>query len=58
MPKKTILFLPLWGAGAIVGIAAVEGVDEQFADVLSEEWLSDRSRIISREFFFTETAGC
>ncbi len=51
VPKKTILFLPLWGAGAIVGIAAVEGVDEQFADVLSEEWLSDRSRIISREFF-------
>jgi tetratricopeptide (TPR) repeat protein len=51
VPKKPVLFLPLWGAESIKGIAAVEGIDEQFGDVLSEEWLSDRSRIISREFF-------
>jgi len=49
--EKPVLFLPVWGAGLIVGIAAVEGVDEQFADVLSEEWLSDRSRIIARELY-------
>ena len=49
--ESLVLFLPVWDEGSIVGIAAVEGVDEQFADVLSEEWLNDRSRIISREFF-------
>ncbi len=49
-PGKPILFLPVWVADSIVGIATIEGVDEQFADSLSEEWLSDRSRIISREF--------
>ncbi len=48
--EKPILFLPVWGAETIIGIAAVQ-VDEQFAGVLSDEWLSDRSRIISREFF-------
>jgi len=49
--EKALLFLPVWGAESIIGIAAVEGVDDQLADVLSEEWLSDRSRIFSREFF-------
>ena len=48
--KNLSCFLPVWGAESIIGIAAVEGVDAQFAEVLSEEWLSDRSRIISREF--------
>ncbi len=50
-PEKPVLFLPVWGAVSVVGMAVIEGVDEQFADILSEEWLSDRSRIISREFF-------
>jgi hypothetical protein len=49
--EKPILFMPLWDDGSIVSIAAVEGVDQQFAGVLSKEWLNDRSRIISREFF-------
>jgi tetratricopeptide (TPR) repeat protein len=49
--ERPILFLPVWDAETIIGIAAVEGVDKKFADVLAEEWLSDRSRIISREFF-------
>jgi len=49
--EKPILFMPVWDSGKIIGIAAVEGIDPQFAHVLSEEWLSDRSRIISREFF-------
>ena len=48
--EKLILFLPVWSAGTIVGIAAVEGVDAQFSGILSEEWLNDRSHIISREF--------
>lgn len=48
---RPILFLPVWSGESIIGIGAVEAVDEQFAHVLSEEWLSDRSRIISREFF-------
>ena len=48
--ENPLLFLPVWGAESIIGIAAVEGVDDQFAEVLSEEWLSDRSRIFSREF--------
>ena len=51
VPENLILFLPVWSAESLIGIAVVEGVDEQFAEVLSEEWLSDRSRIISREFF-------
>jgi tetratricopeptide (TPR) repeat protein len=49
--EKPVLFLPVWGAETIIGVAGIEGVDEQFIDTLSEEWLSDRSRIISREFF-------
>ena len=49
--ERPILFLPLWNGGSIIGIAAVEGVEQHFAGVLSEEWLNDRSRIISREFF-------
>jgi tetratricopeptide (TPR) repeat protein len=49
--ERPILFLPVWDSEIIIGIAAVEGVDAQFVNVLSEEWLSDRSRIISREFF-------
>jgi tetratricopeptide (TPR) repeat protein len=49
--EKPILFLPVWNSDNIIGIAAIEGLDAQFAQVLSEEWLSDRSRIISREFF-------
>jgi tetratricopeptide (TPR) repeat protein len=49
--EKPVLFLPVWNAETIIGIAAVEGVDDKFADALSDEWLSDRSRIISREFF-------
>jgi GGDEF domain-containing protein len=48
--EKPILFLPVWSAGTIVGIAAVEGVDAQFSGILSEEWLNDRSHVISREF--------
>ena len=49
--ERPILFLPVWDSEDISGIAAVEGIDAQFAHVLSEEWLSDRSRVISREFF-------
>ena len=49
--EKPILFLPVRDSETIIGIAAIEGIDAQFAQVLSEEWLSDRSRIISREFF-------
>jgi tetratricopeptide (TPR) repeat protein len=49
--EKPVLFLPVWGADTIVGVAVIEGVDEQFTNTLSEEWLRDRSRIISREFF-------
>ena len=26
VPKKTVLFLPLWGNGSIVGIAVLEGL--------------------------------
>ena len=48
--EKPVLFFPVWDTESIIGITAVEGIDPQFADVLSEEWLSDRSRIISREF--------
>ena len=48
--EKPVLFLPVWDSDSIIGITAVEGIDPQFAHVLSEEWLSDRSRIISREF--------
>jgi tetratricopeptide (TPR) repeat protein len=50
--ERPILFLPVWDYETIIGIAAVEGIESKFAKVLSEEWLSDRSRIISREFFF------
>jgi len=49
--EKPILFMPVWDSGNIIGITVVEGVDPQFVHVLSEEWLSDRSRVISREFF-------
>ena len=49
--EKPVIFLPVWDLKTIIGIAAIEGVDAQFAQMLSEEWLSDRSRIISREFF-------
>jgi tetratricopeptide (TPR) repeat protein len=49
--ERPILFLPVWDAESIIGIAAIEGVDGKFSHVLSEEWLNDRSRIISREFF-------
>jgi len=49
--EKPVLFLPVWNSDDIIGIAVVEGIDAQFAHVLSEEWLSDRSRIISHEFF-------
>ena len=49
--EKPILFLPVWSNETVIGIAAIEGVDNQFTGTLSEEWLSDRSRIISREFF-------
>ena len=49
--EKPVLFLPVWDSETIIGIAAVEGIDAQFAHVLSEEWLSDRSRILSRELF-------
>jgi tetratricopeptide (TPR) repeat protein len=48
--EKPVLFLPVWDSDSIIGVSAVEGIDPQFAHVLSEEWLSDRSRIISREF--------
>lgn len=49
--ERPILFMPIWGAETIVGLAVIESVDEIFADALSEEWLGDRSRIISRDFF-------
>jgi len=49
--ERPIIFLPVWDFKTIIGIVAVEGVDAQFANMLSEEWLSDRSRIISRELF-------
>jgi len=49
--EKPVLFLPVWSNETVIGVAAIEGVDNQFTDTLSEEWLSDRSRIISREFF-------
>jgi len=49
--EKPVLFMPVWNAEIIIGVAIIEGVDEQFIDTLSEEWISDRSRIISREFF-------
>lgn len=49
--EKPVLFLPVWDAESVIGVAAVEGIDSHFAHVLSEEWLSDRSRIISREFY-------
>jgi len=49
--EKPVLFLPIWDTETIIGVAAIEGVDDQFTDTLSEEWLSDRGRIISREFF-------
>ena len=48
--EKLILFLPVWGNNAIIGIAVVEGLEDQFAEVISEEWLSDRCHIFSREF--------
>lgn len=48
--EKPVLFLPVWDSDSIIGITAVEGIDPQFAHVLSKEWLSDRSRIISHEF--------
>lgn len=50
-PESSILFLPVWSAETIKSIAVVEGVETQFCQILSEEWLSDRSRIMSREFF-------
>ncbi len=49
--ERPILFMPVWNSETIIGITVVEGIDAQFAHVLSEEWLRDRSRIISREFF-------
>ena len=52
--EKPVLFMPVWDSSKIIGINAVEGIDPQFANVLSEEWLSDRSRIISREFLLTK----
>jgi tetratricopeptide (TPR) repeat protein len=55
--ERPVLFLPVWDFDDVVGIAAVEGVDAQFANVLSEEWLSDRSRIISREFFLQKKSS-
>jgi tetratricopeptide (TPR) repeat protein len=49
--ERPVLFIPAWNSDTIVGIVAVEGIEAQFANVLSEEWLGDRSRTISREFF-------
>ena len=48
---KKILFLPIWNDSVLIGAAVVKGIDEKFAKSLSREWLSDRSRILSREFF-------
>ncbi|MBW2466169.1 MAG: tetratricopeptide repeat protein [Deltaproteobacteria bacterium] len=56
--EKPVLFMPVWNSGAIIGVSVVEGVDPQFAKVLSEEWLSDRSRIFSREFFLQKQQYC
>jgi len=50
IPKESVIFLPIWNDRNLVGVAALEGVDAHFASTLSEEWLNDRSRIISREF--------
>jgi hypothetical protein len=55
--ERPILFMTVWNGAAIIAIAAVDGVDEQFAGVLSDEWLKDRSRIISHEVFFAEATG-
>lgn len=48
---KKILFLPVWNDAVLIGVAVVKGIDEKFAKSLSREWLSDRSRILSREFY-------
>ncbi len=48
--ERPVLFMPVWDAASLICIAAVEGIEEQFAGTISGEWLSDRSRIISREF--------
>ena len=56
--EKPVLFLPIWGGETISGVAAIEGVDEQFIETLSEEWLIDRSRIISHEFFLLKQLAC
>jgi tetratricopeptide (TPR) repeat protein len=48
---RKILFLPVWIKDVIIAVAVVRKIDETFVKSLSVEWLSDRSRIISREFF-------
>ena len=55
--ERPILFVPVWNSETIIGITVVEGIDAQFAHVLSEEWLRDRSRIISREFLLQKQLG-
>ena len=56
--EKPVLFLPVWNAEKIIGVAIIEGVGEQFTDSLSEEWIGDRSRIISREFSLLKQLAC
>ena len=56
--EKPVLFMPAWYSGNVVGIAAVEGLEAQFVNDLSEEWLLDRSRIASREFFLQKQLYC
>lgn len=50
VPDEPVIFLPIWNDTNLSGIAVLEGVDLHFVNTLSGEWLSDRSRIISREF--------
>jgi tetratricopeptide (TPR) repeat protein len=49
--NRRILFLPVWSSDWIIAVAVVKNIDETFVKSLSLEWLGDRSRIISREFF-------
>jgi len=51
LPKMATLFLPVWNSNDLIGITVVEGLEKSLAGKLSSEWLLDRCRILSREFF-------
>jgi len=44
------IFMPIWNGQDMLAVAVLEGIDKKIAHDLSEEWLADRSQIISREF--------